>query len=73
MHGNKPCYKETGACFGCRKLGHITQDCPKNKRLMLKKPKEGRKEDRQKPRAQGRVFAMTHFGDKYPLNPYFIY
>ena len=27
---------------------------------MLDKPKEGSKEDRQKPRAQGRVFAMTH-------------
>ena len=27
---------------------------------MLEKPKEGSKEDKQKPIAQGRVFAMTH-------------
>ena len=55
-HGNMPCYREIGACFGYGKLWHIIRDYPKNKRLMLKKHKE----DRQKPRAQGRAFAMTH-------------
>ena len=31
-----------------------------SKRLVLEKLKEDSKEDRQKPRAQGRVFSMTH-------------
>ena len=56
MHENMPCYRETRACFGYGKLGNIIRDCLENKRLMLEKPKE----DRQKLRAQGRVFAMTH-------------
>ena len=60
MHGNRSCYRDIRACFGCGKLGHIIRDCPKNKRLMLEKPKGGSEEDRQKPKAQGRVFAMTH-------------
>ena len=46
MHGNKPCYRETGACFGCGKLGHIIRDCPENKMLMLDSPKEDSREDR---------------------------
>ena len=32
----------------------------KNKKFVFGKPKEKNKEDRQKPRAQGRVFSMTH-------------
>ena len=59
-HGGKPCYKETGACFGCGKQGHMVRDCPKNKKFAFGKPKEENKEDRQKPRAQGRIFSMTH-------------
>ena len=31
-------------------------DCPENKKFVFGKPKEENKEDRQKPRAQGRVF-----------------
>ena len=38
----------------------MVQDCPKNKKFVFGKPKEENKEDRQKLRAQGRVFAMTH-------------
>ncbi|KAL6319594.1 hypothetical protein AAG906_020671 [Vitis piasezkii] len=42
----RPCYRETRACFGCGKQGHMVRDCPESKKF--------------KPRAQGRVFAMTH-------------
>ena len=38
----------------------MVRDCPKSKKFIFRKPKEENKEDRQKPRAQGRVFAMTH-------------
>ena len=54
-----PCYREIGF-FGWGKLGHIIRDCLENKRLMLKKRKEDSKDDRQKARAQGRAFPMTH-------------
>ena len=60
MNGNRPCYREIGACFGCGKLRHIIWDCPKNKRFMREKPKEGSNGDRQNPRAEGRVFAIIH-------------
>ncbi|XP_034710440.1 uncharacterized protein LOC117933155 [Vitis riparia] len=59
-HGRRPCYKETGACFGCGKQGHMVRDCPKNKKFIIGKHKEKNKEDKQAPRAQGRVFVMTH-------------
>ncbi|RVX18791.1 hypothetical protein CK203_006981 [Vitis vinifera] len=59
-HGGRPCYRETGACFGCGKQGHMVWDCPESKKIVFGKPKEENKEDRQKPRAQGWVFAMTH-------------
>ena len=53
-HWGKPCYKEFGAC------GHMIRDCPKNKKFTIGKLKEENKEDKQKPRVQGRMFAMTH-------------
>ncbi|RVW67380.1 Transposon Ty3-G Gag-Pol polyprotein [Vitis vinifera] len=59
-HGGRPCYRETGACFGCGKQGHLIRDCPENRKFIIGKPKEENKEDKQKPKAQGRVFAMTH-------------
>ncbi|RVW59896.1 Transposon Ty3-G Gag-Pol polyprotein [Vitis vinifera] len=63
-HGNqaqrRPCYRETGACFGCGKQGHLIRDCPENRKFITRKPKEENKEDKQKPKAQGRVFDMTH-------------
>ena len=59
-HWGKSCYKESGAYFGCGKHGHMIRDCPKNKKFMIGKPKEENKEDKQKPRVQGRMFAMTH-------------
>ncbi|RVW22176.1 Transposon Ty3-G Gag-Pol polyprotein [Vitis vinifera] len=59
-HGGRPCYRETGACFGCGKQGHLIRDCPENTKFITGKPKEENKEDKQKPKAQGRVFAMTH-------------
>ena len=58
-HEGRPCYRETVACFGCGKQGHMVRDCPENKKFVFGKPKEENKEDRQKPKAQGRVFAMT--------------
>ena len=59
-HGGRPCYREIGACFGCRKQEHKVQDYPENKKFIIGKPKEENKEDKQKTRAQGWVFAMTH-------------
>ncbi|RVW21225.1 hypothetical protein CK203_114569 [Vitis vinifera] len=59
-HGGRPCYRETGACFGCGKQGHLIRDCPEKRKFIIGKPKEENKEDKQKPKAQGRVFAMTH-------------
>nr|CAN77636.1 hypothetical protein VITISV_013880 [Vitis vinifera] len=59
-HESRPCYREIGACFGCGKQRHMVRDCPENKNFITGKPKEENKEDKQKPRAQGRVFAMTH-------------
>ena len=37
----------------------MVQDCPESRKFVFGKPKEENKEDRQKPKAQGRVFAMT--------------
>ena len=43
----------------------MVRDCLENKKFVFGKPKEENKEDRQQPKAQGRVFAMTH-GDAQP-------
>ena len=59
-HGGRSCYRETKAWFGCGKQGHMVGDCLENKKFVFGKPKEENKEDRQKPRAQGQVFAMTY-------------
>ena len=45
-HGGKPGYRETGACLGCGKQGHMVRDCPENKKFVFGKPKEENKEDR---------------------------
>ena len=55
-----PCYRETGACFGCGNQGHMIQDFPKNKKLIVRGSKDDNVGEIQKPRAQGRVFSMTH-------------
>ncbi|RVW68714.1 Retrovirus-related Pol polyprotein from transposon 17.6 [Vitis vinifera] len=51
-HGGRPCYRETGACFGCGKQGHLIRDCPENRKFITGKPKEENKEDKQKPKAK---------------------
>ena len=38
----------------------MVRDCPESRKFVFGKPKDENKEDRQKPRAQGQVFAMTH-------------
>ena len=43
----------------------MVRDCLENKKFVFGKPKEENKEDRQQPKAQGRVFAMIH-GDAQP-------
>ncbi|RVW13360.1 hypothetical protein CK203_095749 [Vitis vinifera] len=59
-HGGRSCYRETRACFGYGKQGHMVRDCLESKKFVFGKPKKKNKENRQKPKAQGRVFAMTH-------------
>ena len=59
-HWGKPCYKEFEACFGCGKHGYMIWDCSENKKFIIGKLKEENKEDKQKPRVQGWMFAMTH-------------
>ena len=59
-HWGKTCYKVSEACFGCGKHGHMIQDCLENKKFIIGKPKEENKEDKHKPRIQGRMFSMTH-------------
>ena len=59
-HWGGSCYTKSGACFGCGKFGHMIWDCPKQKKFVIRKPKEENKEDKQKPRVQGRVFAITY-------------
>ncbi|RVW27090.1 Retrovirus-related Pol polyprotein from transposon 17.6 [Vitis vinifera] len=51
-HGGRPCYRETGACFGCGKQGHLIRDCPENRKFITGKPKEENKENKQKPKAK---------------------
>ncbi|RVW74991.1 hypothetical protein CK203_053679 [Vitis vinifera] len=43
-----------------KKHGHMIWDCLENKKFIIGKPKEENKEDKQKPRVQERMFAMTH-------------
>ena len=57
--GVGPCYREIGAYFGYGKQGHMIWDFPKNKEFIIGKPKEENKDDKQKPKFQGQVFAMT--------------
>ena len=59
-HWGKPCYQESRACFGCGKHGYMIWDCPENKKFIIGKLKEENKEDKQKPRVQGRMFSMNH-------------
>ncbi|KAL6326034.1 hypothetical protein AAG906_038526 [Vitis piasezkii] len=59
--------------------GHMIRDCLENKKFIIGKPKEENKEDKQKPRVQGQMFAMTHqdsqatsIWQQYYLNSHFI-
>lgn len=49
------CYLESGACFRCKKVGHVIRDCPTMKMEQAIKPIDG------KPRLkiQGQVFVVT--------------
>ena len=38
----------------------MIRDCPEKKKIVIGKPKEENKEDKQKPKVQGRIFAITH-------------
>ena len=45
-HGGRSCYRETRACFSCRKQGHMVRDCPENRKFVFGKLKEDNKDDR---------------------------
>ena len=60
-HEGRSCYKEIRVCFGCKKQRHMIWDCLENKKFITEKPNEKNKKDKQKPRAQEQVFAMTHY------------
>ena len=47
-HGGRPCYRETGACFGYGKQGKLITDCLDNKGFITRKPKEENKDNKQK-------------------------
>ncbi|RVW67906.1 hypothetical protein CK203_065252 [Vitis vinifera] len=53
--------------------GHMIQDCPENKKFIIGKPKNENKEDKQKPKAQGWVFAMTHRDAQATSNMVIVY
>ena len=52
---NGVCYRESGACFECGKMGHCIKDCPTLKSEPMVKPNDVN----QWPKIQGRVFAIT--------------
>ncbi|RVX10781.1 hypothetical protein CK203_018363 [Vitis vinifera] len=55
------CFEEQKTSYAAfMKHGHMIRDCLENKKFIIGKPKEDNKEDKQKPRVQGRMFAMTH-------------
>ena len=54
-HAEGPCRRLTGACFKCGDMGHMIRDCPK----MRSQPQQARGADDRRPRAQGRVYAVT--------------
>ncbi|XP_073294544.1 uncharacterized protein [Primulina huaijiensis] len=57
MRHLRECYKQTGACFTCEKLGHQNADCSENKDKGVKTNSENQKLKEVKPNA--RVFAIT--------------
>ena len=55
---NSVCYRESGACFKCGQIGHHIKDCPALKSEPVVKPNDVN----QRPKIQGRVFAITEQG-----------
>ena len=49
------CYLELGACFKCGKIGHCIKDCP----YLRAEQTTNTNGSQQKPKVQGRVFALT--------------
>ncbi|XP_023871514.2 uncharacterized protein LOC111984125 [Quercus suber] len=57
---NGVCYRESGACFKCGKMGHHINDCPALKSELMVKPNDVN----QRPKIQVRVFAITRQSDE---------
>ena len=58
FHAEKDCYWNTGACFSCGQKGHRIAECPQRKDPHTT-PTGQNKRANQKPKNQGRVYALT--------------
>ncbi|RVW67114.1 Retrovirus-related Pol polyprotein from transposon 17.6 [Vitis vinifera] len=58
-HGGRPCYRETGACFGCGKQGHLIRDCLENRKFIMGSLKRKIRRINRNPKPKTGVF-LTH-------------
>ncbi|XP_030445058.2 uncharacterized protein LOC115667637 [Syzygium oleosum] len=64
FHGNAPCPKQTGACFGYGQQGHCIKDCPQRQQVKQSQQPQAMQQKEvpshdNRPPAQGRIYAIT--------------